>query len=142
MLEETDRRYAIFEMSSCHLNDHKYFKALADQCFNQDVADAFYMYLLDFDAVPLGKIIDTPLRTELTNLSKSTPLKFLDDAIEENMFEGETLIKASELYTKYRMWCENNGERNIYTSTRFGTALKDKINKKRTKSGMCYELLP
>jgi len=62
IVEETDRRYAIFEMSSAHMNDNEYFGKIRRECFNQDVANEFYTYLLDFPAVSLNQIPDTELR--------------------------------------------------------------------------------
>jgi hypothetical protein len=142
IVEESDRRYAIFEMSEARLNDTEYFNMLSTECFNQEVADAFYTYLLDFSVVNIRSIPQTALRTEMINLSKSTPLKFLDAVTEFDIFDGETKISAQDLYQKYVEWCRDNGERNTFTSTKFGTCIKDKITKKRTKKGWVYELTP
>ena len=102
IIEESDRRYAVFEMSPIHINDTAYFANLAETCFKQDVANAFYTYLLDFQAVNIRAIPDTDLRREMMTLSKSTPLKFLDAIREEQLFQDEIHeVFATELYQKY-----------------------------------------
>jgi hypothetical protein len=141
IVEESDRRYAVFEMSDVHRNDTNYFDMLEQKCFNQETADAFYTYLLDFPAVPIRCIPDTELRREMINLSKSTPLKFLDAVKEEDLFNDETEVNATVFYQKYVEWCRDNGERNTYTSTKFGTCLKGRLEKKKTRTGMMYILL-
>jgi len=145
IVEERDRRYAVFEMSVVHLNDTAYFDMLEERCFNQETYDAFYTYLLDFPAVPIRSIPDTELRREMVNLSKSTPLKFLDAVVEEDLLsdlrtEPVFEVSATVFYQKYVEWCRDNGERNTYTSTKFGTCLKGKIERKRMRSGMVYVL--
>ena len=49
-------------------------------------------------------------------------------------------IKATELYEKYRNWCNQNGERNIITNTKFGMMIKDKLVKKHSRTGNVYVL--
>ena len=138
IVEETDRRYAIFEMSGVHMNDDDYFGNIRKTCFNQDVANEFYTYLLDFPAVSLSKIPETTLRQEMMNMSKSSPLKFLDAVKEENLFEGE--VKSSVLYDAYRNWCANNGERLVLTSTKFGSIISTKLQKLKSRDGNYYVL--
>ena len=144
IVEESDRRYAIFEMSTAKINNTEYFNMLERECFNQDVADSFYTYLLDYpNKVDVRKIPNTELRQEMMGLSKSTPLKFLDYALDEGKEEtwGDmTTIGATVFYSKYTDWCHDNGERNCYTSTKFGTALKDKIQKRKTMGKNVYVL--
>ncbi len=142
ILEESDRRYAVFEMSDCHINDVAYFTMLQKACFNQDVADAFYTYLLDFEAVPVRNIPTTTLRTEMMTLSKSTPLKFLDaittgeyDAFDEDLVE----TSARNLYEKFTAWCCQNGER-VVSGTKFGTIISTILTKRRTERGIVYVL--
>jgi hypothetical protein len=161
IVEESDRRYAIFEMSIAHINDSAYFKNIRNTCFNQDVANEFYTYLLDFPAVDIIKIPDTELRREMMSMSKSTPLKFLD-AVKDgylgtlgNPNETEddlgTLgipnpnpnpieVKSSVFYTSYRRWCDENGERLILTATKFGTIISTKLQKRKTNGCMVYVL--
>ena len=143
IVEESDRRYAIFEMSSAHINDTEYFSNVRKECFNQSVADEFYTYLLDFASVDISKIPNTELRQEMMNMSKSTPLKFLDSINEDSdlktrILNNGTEVSANDLYSQYQTWCSNNGERNVLTATKFGTIISTKLTKKRTNRGMIY----
>jgi hypothetical protein len=143
VVEETDRRYAIFEMSSAHMNDNDYFGTLRSNCFNQDVADEFYTYLLDFPAVPLNVIPDTDLRREMINMSKSSPLKFLDainddEILKQEVFNLNSYAKASTMYSRYKTWCTDNGERNTMTSTKFGTIVGTRLKKTHKRDGWYY----
>jgi len=143
IVEESDRRYAIFEMSTARMNDTEYFNMLERECFNQEVADSFYSYLLDYPAVDVRKIPDTALRREMMSLSKSTPLKFLDYSLgegKEDIWDSETTIGATVFYQKYVDWCRENGERNCYSHTKFGLAIKGKIQKRKTRSMNVYVL--
>lgn len=150
VVERSDRRYSIFQVSDKYLNNEKYFKNLSNKCFNQEVANAFYTYLLNYDCLESLKPIDTILRTQAINLSKPTPIKFIDYLKENPIMndthnpdeDGEPVIelKGSILYTKFREWCVENGERNICSNTKFGMAVKNILVKKRRKWGMCYVL--
>ena len=64
--------------------------------------------------------------------------EFLDAINDENMFDGLNEVKAKELYTEYKNWCNDNGERHILTSTKFGLIITTKIEKKRKSSGCVY----
>ena len=144
IVEESDRRYAIFEMSSAHINDTEYFSNIRKECFNQSVADEFYTYLLDFAAVDISKIPNTALRQEMMNMSKSTPLKFLDaineySDMKEKILNNGTEVSSTDLYQHYKNWCSDNGERNVLTATKFGTVVGVKLTKRRTRHGMVYD---
>jgi len=140
IVEGTDRRYAIFEMSNIHANDSAYFKNLYNLCFNQDVANEFYTYLLDFVSVDLTQIPLTELKQSMMNLSKPIPLRFLESVKDDSIFGDEIKIKATSMYTAYRRWCEDNGERNITTSTKFGTIISTKLQKCKKKDGWYYDI--
>ena len=138
IIEESDRRYAVFEVSDCHRNDTEYFNNLHDNCFNQETADSFYTYLLDYPAVDIKQIPDTELRRGLIQLSKSTPIKFTDAIVEEELYEEDEEVNGGDLYNRYTAWCDTNGERNKYSNTKFGTTIKGVFEKRRSKQGMVY----
>ena len=105
--------------------------------------------MLNFQEVDINTIPDTKARQEIINLSKCNTLKFLDFLKEEPLthFDQETgelenirEIKANEFYEKYRSWCNQNGERNIVSNTKFGLILQHKLEKKRSKLGIMYVL--
>ena len=126
-------------MSDCRINDKEYFTNLRKDCFKQNVADEFYTYLMGIELVPCIPMM-TDLRQEMMNMSKSTPLKFLDAVRDENMFEGLTEVKSSVFYTSYSRWCSENGERLVLTSTKFGTIINTKLQKHRRNDGCYYTL--
>lgn len=59
--------------------------------------------------------------------------------LEENTsMDKEGMIKSSVLYSHYREWCEENGEKSI-SSTAFGKALLEKgVDKMRLRNGIHY----
>lgn len=140
IVEQTDRRYAIFEMSSVYANNSEYFDRLYKLCFNQDVANEFYTYLLDFDSVDLSKIPMTELKLEMMYLSTPAPLRFLEEY--SSSYDESCDVKAMELYNEYRRWCEDNGERTILTNTKFGTVITTKLKKIKKRDGWYYQLIP
>lgn len=44
---QEDRRIAIFDISSVHINDEKYFDAIVGRCYNMKVGEAFYAYMVE-----------------------------------------------------------------------------------------------
>lgn len=142
LLEQNERRYAVFSMNAKYANNEEYFSHIRKHCFNQDVADAFYTYLLEFPAVSLNTAPDTDIRRQLMNNTKANPLKFLDSVKEEQLFGDETEIKATRFYQRYQEWCKENGERTTFTNTKFATIMKKEIEYRRKTDGVYYILPP
>jgi hypothetical protein len=146
VIEKGDRRYTILEVNECYLNNHAYFKDLADKCFNQTIINAFYTFLLDFDVVNTKVIINTPLRTEMMKLSMGSVDKYIEEIKNYPLMDFNRKIikkiKAIDLYTKYVEWCSANGERNIISNTKFGLSVKLVYEKKRLTDGVYYTLSP
>jgi len=154
ILEESDRRYSVFKVSDKYINNTAFFKNLADNCYNQETANVFYTYLLNYDCVNTRKIIDTDIRREITSISKPTTSKFLDHLVsnpphidddddDASQILNRTNFTATDLYDCFRDWCSSNGERRIVTMTKFGFALKKckNITKHRTNRGVRYRVL-
>lgn len=74
----------------------------------------------------------------MIDISKPNPLRFIDDMKEE--FDAGAVIKATDLYGRYRCWCFTNGERNVCTARKFGLVIKcsDTIKKTKKADGMYY----
>ena len=140
IVEQSDRRYAIFEMSTRYMNNNDYFGNIRDKCFNQDVADEFYTYLMNFKTVPIHKIPNTDLRNELINLSKANPIKFIDFARSDpdSMERMTDKVKGIVLYAEYKKWCIDNGER-CYSNTKFGITISTVLEK--VKNSCVYYIL-
>jgi len=129
IVEEYDRRYAVFEISDRYMQNDEYFTNLRNTCFNQETADAFYTYLLDFPAVNLSNIPNTLIRQEMTQTSKANTLKFIDAIYEDKIFGDEVQIQSSIMYSKYREWCSACGEKNIVSLTKFGIVASARFKK-------------
>jgi hypothetical protein len=150
IVSESDRRYAVFETSEIHINDTVYFDNLRKKCFNQDVGNAFYTYLLDFDAINVRIIPKTDLRDELQELSKPNMTRFIESYLEElterkndNNFNIDDIdkVRCSDLYHSYKNWCNLNGEKNIISNTKFGINIKQfkQISKIKTHGLFYYK---
>lgn len=135
----TDRRYAIFKASNAYINNVPYFTDLRNKCFNQDVADAFYTFMLDFEAVPLHIIPHTEIRQNLQEQSMPSPLKFIKFVKETEMYDKNTWIQSSKLYEKYSNWCTENRERYM-SNTNFGVYISSKFEKKKSKGLIMYKM--
>lgn len=151
IVSTTDRRYAVFEMGNDFRNNEEYFSKLRATCFNQDIANEFYTYLLQYtleesSTVSLNKIPETAIRRELQLLSKSSPLKFLDHVKEfpglyrdEESKEAETRVKATILYSNYKTWCSDNNE-SCVSNTKFGTIVATIIEKVKCRDANYYAI--
>ena len=148
IVEEKDRRYSIFEVSPKYRGNYDYFTMLHSCCFTQDVADAFYTYLLDFEQtdefVNILNIPDTAIRRNAVQLSKSAPLRFVDYITENPLLEpgGERMtdIPARELYERYERWCRDDNEARVCSMTKFGRAIAGKLEKHKSYGVMRYRL--
>ena len=119
---------------------------LRSVCFNQDVANEFYTYLLSLkpdELIALHPIPSTDLREEMINISKSNSLRFIDDVqsgdfplAPHEVVHGK--IGSRDLYQKYSDWCYANGERNKATQTKFSTIVKRELKHGRGTSGVYY----
>jgi hypothetical protein len=144
-IEQSDRRYAIFEMDPIYMNNEEYFTNFRGKCFNHAFGKHFYNYLMNYESISLMKIPMTEIRKTLMELSKPSYRKYLD-AIKDNlendenkMFGNETKINATTFYNKYVDWCKSNGERIILNNTKFGIMIKPYIEKCRYK-GFNYKI--
>ena len=54
--------------------------------------------------------------------------------------DAKQMIQAKLLYDKYKVWCQENGERNVVSSTKFGTIIGQQLKKQHTNKGSFYEL--
>lgn len=79
----------------------------------------------------------TEEKQDMILLNAPNHIKFLRYLNESN--DTDTLT-ATELYTTYKNWSVDNGERNIQSSTKFGTNIKRLIDKKRTNKGWIYDI--
>lgn len=142
-LEQGDRRYECIEVSDARVKDVAYWTNLRSKCFNnQEVADAFYTYLLDFEAESLFKILKSELRSDIQQASKFNTLKFLEAFIDNPQELKTRPMTPTVLYNKYIVWCSENGEKKPVNSCRFGLKLKESPKLiQKDGSGRNYEFL-
>jgi len=130
-IERGDRRYAMFEMSNNKRNNLEYFTKLRNECFNSDVADAFYSYLMSFTMCNLFSIPVTQLQEEAKLISMSSVEKFLLEIKNGEVEFNEDQVSGADFYARYVLWCQQSNERAI-TTTKFGLISKQYITKIRS----------
>lgn len=142
LVEEACRRYTCIQVSEAHKNDEVYFKDLRDACFNQEVANQFYTYLLDMkedEKVALNVPLASKLRDDMVTLSKSPVLRFIEWAVTEtetpcsDNCEGFSRpcghatpsfpLKSLALFGIYEAWCNLRREKTV-SHTKFGMLLR------------------
>lgn len=144
-IEQSDRRYAIFEMNEIYMNNEEYFTNFRSKCFNHAFGKYFYNYIMNFENISLNNIPLTGIRKTIMELSKPSYRKYLDfvkdnlDNDEIKMFGDETKINATIFYKKYVEWCEDNRERVILNTTKFGIMINTYIEKIRS-NGYKYKI--
>ena len=155
-LEKDDRRYTCLRANSKYKGNHKHFKNIIKQCFNQEAGNHMYTYLMNLqeeEVLHPSELKTTALKEELKYSSLTSSERFIHESLEfrkDNLGEEqdeydydwrlENEILAKDLYKEYKQWCDDNGERRPATNTKFGRAIKELLEKKRTKAGMMYTL--
>ena len=110
---------AVFKTSDIYLNNRVYFDNLA-KCFNQEIADIFYSYLISINFnIDLRDIPKTEIRQEAIAGSIKTPMIFIKDMFENGAIPlSSYYIKSSktynafitlnDMYEIYKDWYKNN----------------------------------
>lgn len=144
-IEASDRRYVVFQCGDEHRNDREYFGKLV-KAFNDDKCTrAFYDYLKNIDLSSFDLAMNRPITEayqEIQQASIPRVVTFLVDRYYKTpTYEHVGFrVKLSEMYNKYRRWCNNTGVNNeqIMDSRKFSSKLCSYkgISKKRTNQGM------
>ena len=95
------RRYFILDLSTKYKCNHKYFDKLRDKCFNNEVGEAFYNYLLSIDTSKFYSQKFPITKAKIEAKIKSLPLtyQFIKDIyILKNQ---DMKIKRTELYLEF-----------------------------------------
>jgi len=154
------RRFMIYDISTKRQQDHVFFGNLKNQCFNDEVGEAYFNYLLSINTDGFYSQNDMP-ETENKKIAKVELLcnefKFIKD---EYILGNSKIEKASvtEVYNKYTEYCVDkrmqaltkikfnaklkelgieyykSNDKNIYKIT------KDQLKQKFEKSGWIHEL--
>lgn len=135
-VETTDRRYACFDVSDTHLNNHAYFDHLSATYKDQDnlnhLFQFFHQYRARDDPIPsILRPLDSSMRQELQVHSRNTMNNFLldmgnDSEYIEVLFAHKQFFTANELFVKFQLWCQVQGysNRNHATLTALGMKLR------------------
>jgi hypothetical protein len=160
LVENSDRRYVMVKCNNDNCQRNEYFKPLFDLLYNeQHNKNAFdYFKSLDISEFNIRDIPTTMFKNKIKLEQLCSPLLFMKDAIKTYLNTGmlydsdieddakdikiqdEIKIKSTELYSIYKMFCNEQGE-NAYSNRSFYKKLSDinvqkkdiKINKRTCK---------
>ena len=117
IIEESDRRYLVLNISELYLNDKDYFGNLKDIIYNQECGDSVYTDLMKQDltinSFHRTHIPTTEKKQSMKDISKSSCILFIDYIIQyliDNNLEFKRYL-TTELYTEYTTFCSNNNEK-------------------------------
>lgn len=116
-----ERRYCVYDVSSKHIGDREYFKALNADCSSKAVQSAFLHYMHDIDLTGwyTGMIPDSAGLREQRYHSMNTVQKWLVQALMDEDFgihpytAWQKELTTKELYGSYLEFC-NNGKASEY----------------------------
>jgi len=100
------RRYFILDLSTSRKGDHVYFSKLRKDCFNDEVGEAFYNYLLTIDTTKFYAQ-DFPM-TEAKKNAKVERLHSVYQYVKEEKILKNTVLcgRLTVIYDKYVEFCE------------------------------------
>lgn len=102
------RRYMVIPLNTSKQNNHKYFKNIISNCFNDVVGHAFFCYLYEIDTRKFNslEIPDTLNKNDLCVELMQPHEKFLKD-----MYvlceRGINNVIVADLYNAYKLYCDN-----------------------------------
>ena len=99
------RRYFILDLSTKYKNNHSFFNNLYDMCFNDDVGQAFYLYMMERDTTKFNP--QNFVETQAKKIAQSDRLHSLFKFIKFNYILPGHDLKATtkELYEDYLKYC-------------------------------------
>ena len=144
-VEQSDRRFMVFDCDCSKAQDNDYFVKLAAAYKDVRVQKQFYDDLMKKDLSDFNIIKSRPETEFYKSLKESTVpilIHFLNNFLEELDFEliKEHSITSKSLFNKFKTWCSDTNHNNIYTSTKFGKDIKKYLNNKRTRRGIEYNI--
>lgn len=141
-LEKGDARYTVFKCNEEFRGNREYFNRLHDS-LNQETANHFMTYLMNYDMVELRNIPETEERTQMIEASRPTAEIFIDSIKNgdiilssdeiimvkngdkmEHMARPLTEASGADIHREYERWCKSNNHKNIVSnSSYFGRLL-------------------
>jgi hypothetical protein len=141
-IEESDRRFIMYEMSSDFVGNTEYFDNLYDNIFEDEkIAQTFYNLLKNRKIN--YKRLKNPPKTSIYNNVKEASLPkeylFLKDYF--NLNDKTTEIKSSDLYNNYKKYLEVNYPEWKTNITKFGLIITKIFEKVQKGGGYVYYIL-
>jgi hypothetical protein len=124
------RRIIIMPVSNCKKGDHQYFSDIRKSCFNLEVGEAFFSYLMEIDTEKFYGQSDFPI-TENKRLALSNLLHPVYKFIKYQYIlkkQGLDKIKPKDLYEYYVEWCkskDSTGFKRVIQINDFRNKIKD-----------------
>jgi hypothetical protein len=124
VISQTDRRNVFFKCKETHMQDPEYFSNLVSEFNKEDVARAFYEYLMNYKLKSLetewNEDIGLQQMRPITQYHKdikkqciAMDMRFLSYLVDDT---GYSEIQASELYKKYCDWFDKGNYRTLKNS--------------------------
>lgn len=138
-----DRRFVAIQCTDTLVNNHEYFTELHAYLKRDDVARAFYQYLMKVDISDISNFqAIRPLTSYYQELQRLN-LSPIDRFISWWVVNGfASTCKANEFYSEYRQWANSRNFTADITGTMFGRKIKQVggITCKKTNGIMVYVL--
>jgi hypothetical protein len=119
------RRFCILDLSTKHLQDHKYFKHIKDTISNIQVGEAFFSYLMEIDTKGFNAQAEMPVTDNKRNAiadNLDCAFKFLKS---EFILKRRNIdLKVDELFQQYLEYMRHTGKKPL-TKIRFTKKLSE-----------------
>lgn len=118
------RRYFLLDVSTHRKQDYEYFGRIKNECFNNQVGEAFFNYLREIDTTSFNpqRMPETKSKKDALYDRLDYVYKFLKD---EYLFKNKHVIcTLTDLYGNYQNYCKNL-DRKPYTKTNFTKKLRE-----------------
>jgi hypothetical protein len=124
------RRIVIMPVNNSRMGDYKYFSNIKNNCFNNDVGEAFYSYMMSIDVegwlAEEGFPETDSKRIAISELLPSH-MKFLKfEYVLRN--RGISYMRPDDLHNEYSTYCQLNNIKGVLGKNKFIEKLKEDLN--------------
>lgn len=136
------RRIFIDPISTKRKGDHEYFSKLKGLCYNDEVGEAFFNYLLEYETKDFNAqwhMPDTQAKLDAHVESLEVVYQFIKD---EYILKSKPIQRCTiaELFAKYEAYCQEKDKKPLM-KTKFNAKLKDvQINWKPSNNEKVYKM--
>jgi hypothetical protein len=135
------RRYFIPPISTKRINDHKYFKNIRDNCFNNEVGEAFFSYMMEIDTTNYNAQKDMPTTVNKLNTIASrldNVYLFLKECYV--LHRKDIKCKSTTLFKEYQQHCYDNERKAIGKHEFFNKLREINIEYKPSNGSLKYKV--